>query len=298
VRLPSWQLESDVEQIGSVLRVGVSLPDSAAPPPGSGIEPLWDPGLLAFCAAFGRALGVEAVPRGYIGYRALLEAMNQGDADLAWLPPVIALRASSQGSTVPMVLPMRGGAAWFWAALFSREDSGIRSPENLVGARAAWVDAQSASGYLVIRAWLRSEGIDLARAFTQEIFAGSHSNVVYQVLTGSADVGATFAHLDPSGTRIVSAGWGDSPMQPVALAGPIPSDVLAASLRMPVNLIRAIQELLTRPLDPDLDDAAKQFLGAEGFVIADSDHMAPLMTLLQHLDDCARRWHSAFPPSM
>ncbi len=99
-------------------------------------------------------------------------------------------------------------------ALFVLERSGLRSPQDLAGVRAAWVDRQSVSGYLLIRAHLRGLGIMPERAFTSDRFFGSHEAVVRAVVEDSADVGATFIHLDErpgrQEQRILRAGWGDA----------------------------------------------------------------------------------------
>ena len=122
----------------------------------------------------------------------------------------------------------------------------MRSPHDLEGARAAWVDRQSVSGYLLIRAHLRSLGIMPERAFTSDRFFGSHEAVVRAVVDGSADVGATFIHLDERPgrrePRILRAGWGDAKVRVIAHAGPIPSDVVAASTRLGAGEARLVQD--------------------------------------------------------
>ena len=43
--------------------------------------------------------------------------------------------------------------------------------------RAAWVDRQSASGYVFIRAALRAKGVSLVDAFHEDLFLRSHAEV-------------------------------------------------------------------------------------------------------------------------
>jgi phosphonate transport system substrate-binding protein len=278
------------------IRVGAVMPPAAPLALSSSGPNAVRLALKAFCAELQEALGVEVVAVGFSDYRALLDAMSIGQADLGWLPPVIALRSSAQGSTLPVALPVRGGHAWFSSALFARAGSPMVSLHDLKAARAAWVDHQSASGYLVMRAWLRSQGVDLSRAFNEEYFLGSHAAVVDSVLNGTTDVGATYAHLDRDGISIEAAGWADNPVHVLALAGPIPSDVVAASIRLPAPMIRQFQAFLTGTLSARMKSACLELLDAEGFVAAESEHITPLVKLLNHLDDSARRWHS-IPPA-
>ncbi|MBI5531288.1 MAG: PhnD/SsuA/transferrin family substrate-binding protein [Deltaproteobacteria bacterium] len=278
------------------LRVGVILSPPASIGGGVGYGVVTRPAVTDFCAALSSIMGVEVSAGAFPDYLALLEAMNEGQADLAWLPPVVALRSASQGSTIPLALPIRGGTAWFSAALFTRGDSAITDLQYLRGARVAWVDPQSASGYLVIRAWLRSQGLELKDVFSQEHFLGSHESVVEAVMRGDADVGATYAHLGEDMQWVRSAGWGANPVRVLALAGPIPSDVVAASVRLPVPVIRYIRDILVRHMTPDLRRACASLLQAEGFIAAESEHMAPLVDLLNHFEDTARRLNSVIPP--
>ena len=118
-----------------------------------------------FCAEIARVAHLAIAPFAAADYRAAVEAMEDGALDVAWLPPVVALRGVSRGVLVPLVVPIRDGFSTFSAVLFTREGSRIQSVKDLSACSAAWVDSQSASGYLVIRAKLQLEGLDLSRAF-------------------------------------------------------------------------------------------------------------------------------------
>lgn len=251
--------------------------------------------LESFCESLSEAVGSPVSAHGFGHYRDLLEAMHEGKVDVAWLPPVIALRATARGRTIPIALPIRGGVASFSSALFTRPGSAIKSPRDLIAVRAAWVDKQSAAGYLVIRGSLRAQGINLERAFAAESFLGSHEAVVQAVLSGAVDVGATFAHLDPTRQTVLHAGWGDRAVQSICFAGPIPADVVAASIRLPVPAIRAVQRALCGLVGhAGLRAAAEKLFGAEGFVEAKSEHLEPLNRILGYLED--PRNDSSKPP--
>lgn len=284
-------------EAGIPLRVGVILSPPSPLAGGAASGVVSNPAVSQFCEALSQAMGVDVTAGVYPDYLALLDAMNDGHADLAWLPPVVALRSAAKGRTIPLALPIREGVSWFSAALFTREQSPINSLQELSNARVAWVDPQSASGYLVIRAWMRSQGFDLRQAFGEEFFLGSHDAVVEAVLRGAADVGATYAHLGEDMKGVRSAGWGDAKVKVLALAGPIPADVFAASVRVPVPVIRFIRDVLVHKMTEPLRQACRALLNAEGFIAAESEHMAPLVDLLNHFEDTARRKNSGFPPA-
>ncbi|MCC6897941.1 MAG: PhnD/SsuA/transferrin family substrate-binding protein [Polyangiaceae bacterium] len=252
--------------------------------------------LARFCSAITAGCALPTEPRDFDDYPSLLEAMASGDLDLAWLPPIVAMRAAAAGRALPIALPVRRGVSSFHSALFTVVGSPVQRPPDLNGARVAWVDRQSASGYLLIRAALRAQGVRLDQAFAEEHFFGSHEAVVRAVLDGTADVGATFLHHDATGSGVWRAGWGDASVHIVARVGPIPSDVIAAGIHVPVSELRTVQRALTDGAHAELVAAGAALMEAEGFVVAASDHLKTLEDLLDFLEDAARPWQSMLPP--
>ena len=248
--------------------------------------------LDTFCRALAAVTGFDVTGIALWHYHRLLESMEMGDVDLAWLPPILAAQAACDGRAIPIAVPVRGGVSSYSTALFIDERSRVRSPHELAGARAAWVDRQSVSGYLLIRAHLRSLGIVPERTFASDRFLGSHEAVVRAVIDGSADVGATFIHFDERperrNPRILRAGWGDASVRVIANAGPIPSDVVAASARLGAAEARVVQEALLGGRFAELRAASFGLLGAEGFVAPVAAHLRGLGLLLPRLDEHAQ----------
>ena len=242
-----------------------------------------------FCAALGAALGEPASGLGVWHYHRLLEALEMGDVDVAWLPPILAGLAVQRGRVLPIALPVRDGAAFYSTALFTRTDAPWKSAEELSGARVAWVDRRSAAGYLVIRAALRKRGIDLERAFGADQFLGAHDAVSRAVHDGDADVGATFAHFDAKTGALLRGGWGDLPVRVIARAGPIPSDVLAIGTHLPEATRAALHQALVSRPDAKVRSTAAALFAADSFLAPEPEHLAPLQELLADLDEHARR---------
>lgn len=236
------------------------------------------------CAALASAMRAPVKGVGVWYYHRLVEAMEIGHVDVAWLPPILAAGAMSRGLAAPIALPVRGGVTSYSTALFAREDAPIESVTDLVGVRAAWVDRQSVSGYLLIRAHLRGLGVDLDRAFGADRFTGSHEEVGAAVMDGSADVGASFVHLDPTTERPLRAAWGDARVRLLALAGPIPADVIAVSTRLDPPRASMVRSALIEGKSQRLRDAARALIGAEGFVAPRPGHLDTVAALLPRLD--------------
>lgn len=237
--------------------------------------------LSAFSESLSRAAGLEIVPYAAPRYDRLLHRLKQGEVELAWLAPVVALTAL-RSEVSPVALPVRGDTPWYWAALFVREDSPLHSLANLHQARVVWVDRDSASGYLVMRAALHADGFDVERGFREQSFGQTHDKVVREVLADELTVGATYLHLDGDG-RIARAGWGDAPVRELKRAGPIPSDVLAAASTLSGPVIQSLQKALCESPTPDLTEAGQALFGARRFAAADPAQLAHLRALERYL---------------
>jgi phosphonate transport system substrate-binding protein len=237
--------------------------------------------LDAFCACLSRETGLEITGYAAPRYDRLLLRLKLAEVDLAWLSPVVAL-AAARAHVRPVALPERSESTWYWAALFSRADSPIRSLSDLHRAHVVWVDPESASGFLVIRAALHADGVDLERGFASQSFARSHDAMVRQVLASPVHVGSTYLHLDASGA-VVRAGWGRAEVQVLKRAGPIPSDVLAAASSLSETALGALGRALCEAPAPDLLEVAQRLFGARRFVRADRAQLAHLEALERYL---------------
>ncbi len=83
------------------------------------------------------------------------------------------------------------GVSTYHGLIFVRKDSGIRTARQMRGKRFAFVDRATTAGYLLPLKYFRENGVDDYRTyFAETYFAGTHEDVVHDVLKGKADVGA------------------------------------------------------------------------------------------------------------
>ena len=181
-------------------------------------------------------------------YEDLARAVATGEADFAWLPPLAFVALERRNAVVPLVSAQRGGDTAFYSAIIVARDSELQAPEDLAGARAAWVDRYSASGYVVPRAGLAAVGVDPRVAFAEQRFCHSHEGVVRAVVAGRADFGATYAGVDKLG-EITRGPWmdvkgADDAIRVLVRFGAIPGDVVAARS----DLEPSRRDVLTRAL--------------------------------------------------
>lgn len=141
----------------------------------------------ALGAIVGRKLGVTVTR----DYEQLLDGVLLGGVSIAWMPPLLHVRAAAKGAPLACV-SQRGGALTYRAALLVRADSHRTNVRGLRGVRAAWADPFSASGYLFPQLHLLAAGVDPRYDFAGEKFYGSAATACRAVADGEADLCAHY----------------------------------------------------------------------------------------------------------
>jgi phosphonate transport system substrate-binding protein len=230
-------------------------------------------------------VGEQVVLRVVDSYGALADALTRGEAHLAWMPPLLFVDAVERTPLVPLVTAERNGRREYCSVLFTVEGSKFTSLKELRGSTVAWVDRASAAGYLLPRAHLAAEGFNLKTLFARELFLGSHGAVVRAVLTGKADVGATFGGAPgedeedrPSGFSEVAA---SDEVRVLFRTSSIPADVVACRRDVPVatreHLISALLHMGTFAVGRRV---TRRLFGADSFVPVDDEAMVRLKDLV------------------
>ena len=270
-----------------------------------------------FVDALAAALSIDVDVHQAADYRALVSAIDHELVHFAWLPPLSAARALRSGNIVPAAIAVRHGATSYLTGLITRASSGIREVSDLRGVRAAWVDRESASGYVVIRAALRQQGVSLVDAFAEDLFLRSHAEVARAVDSGRADVGATCFNVSHGSVQMArstynaestdsytdrytaAGGQALTDIHIVAHAGPIPSDIFAVHRSVPTGLLARLQQALIGALPASLFDAAKAMMFADAFARPEPDHFKMLENLYDNVIDTRTSIApSAYPPPL
>lgn len=232
--------------------------------------------IAELCRILGHLAGAEVAVYEGESYEDLARGMATGEVDFAWLPPLAFIALERKSKVIALVSAQRGGDTAFYSAIIVARTSEFKEPEDLAGARAAWVDRYSASGYVVPRVGLAAVGVDPRVAFAEERFYHSHEAVVRAVAAGRADFGATYAAVDEAGD-LTRGAWidvkgADEAIRVLVRFGAIPGDVIAARTDLPAEQ----REILTRAL----------------LAISHSEEHAPLLEETFGIDEF-RRWVSA-----
>jgi phosphonate transport system substrate-binding protein len=253
-----------------------------------GDEAVAAPRVAAFASSLGAALSTNVELYKGADYRAIVAAMEQGFVDFAWLPPLSAARVVRSGVAVPAAIAVRNGTTSYMTGLLAMTTSPIRSLADVRGVRAAWVDRESASGYVVIRTALRAAGVSLVDAFSEELFVRSHAEVARALQMGLADVGATCFNAAGGVVQIARLPAGDGlrseDVRIVAQAGPIPSDIFAVRTAVAASTLLTVQSALVDARPAHAHTCATELMRADGFVRPKEEHSKMIRELYAILD--------------
>src|SRR5262245_15894859 len=156
--------------------------------------------LLATGEEFGRVLGgLVGVPvRVTVAsdYAAVVEALRNRTADLAFVHPVGYVLANREAKAVIVAKNQWHGKTTFSARFYVRKDSGLKTLEDLRGKTIAFVDPASSSGYIYPMVLLIQRGLvqnrDPKTFFREVVFSGAHDAGMRSLLNGHVDVIASF----------------------------------------------------------------------------------------------------------
>jgi phosphate/phosphite/phosphonate ABC transporter binding protein len=224
----------------------------------------------------GARAGVGLTARVATSYEELARLIREEAVDVAWLPPIVFVYLEREGVAVPLVSNWRAGLASYHAALVVRTNARIHTLQSLRGARAAWVDPHSASGYVLPRIQLIALGVDPRQVLAEESFVGSHEAVIRALMEDRADVGATYANVNEAGVA-VRGGWTDVPggaeaVRVLTTFGTIPGDLVAARASLAPDIADAISSaLIAAGGDVTLAPLVQEVLGVEEFRLGAGD---------------------------
>lgn len=171
-----------------------------------------------------KSVGLKARTLIVKDYEALSDTMQNNILDIGWFSPFAYVNAREKCGVEAILTPKVGGKYSYNGYIITRKDKGIKSIEDLKNKSFAYVDVNSASGYLYARHLLKSNNLNPDKVFSKTLFLGNHDNVIKAVLNGEIDAGATYneafdkAQLD---------GIDVSQLQILAKTEDIPKDALA-----------------------------------------------------------------------
>jgi len=275
---------------------GSAMPDLSPAPAGTltvGLTSVaTDPNAQAAALAgwVGEATGHATRPALFPDYDSLATAVAKGQVDVALMSPLAYVRAENQGKLNALGRTVRNGQSTYRAVLFTKAGSPVKNLDDLKKSKelkAAWVDPSSATGYIFPKAMLLQQKVDPAGLFKSQDFKGSHAAVCKAVVSGEADVGATYSD-DPAAQPATHANGCDealgadaSKLQLVAATANIPNDILAVRDGLDADLTSKLSNGANQLASSDAGKAKlKAAFEAEGFAPVSEADLDPVKAAL------------------
>jgi phosphonate transport system substrate-binding protein len=181
-------------------------------------------------------------------YAAAIEAMGANKVDIGWLATFSYVLAKDKYDVDLLLIVSRFGSPTYRGQIIVKRDSGIKTLKDLKGKRMAYVDPASTSGHIFPKTLLLSKGISPDHFFSKSIFAGSHNAVIFSVLKGKVDVGATYDDARAALAKGYPQIFKETRI--IAYTKEIPNDTVCASKKLDPAVKEAIKRGL-RDLSKD-----------------------------------------------
>lgn len=195
-----------------------------------------------------RRLGLLVEPVPFDSYAEIVGAVASNQVELALLAPLsYVLARDAEPGLEPLVQTLSEGKTSYSAYLFVERSSRFHRVQDLQGARVAFVDERSTSGFLLPYAQLMEAGIDPELELSEMIFVGDHVGTLRAVAEGRADAAASYADVVPWATAAAQQeGWEMPAFRLLGNAGRVPLDVLCVAPGVGRGLRAALKDELLR----------------------------------------------------
>lgn len=206
-------------------------------------------------------------------YTGVIEALRANKLDVAFLTPASYVLAKNEANIRVVLKSERKGIPFYYAAIITRADSGIRTIADLRGKTFAFGDSLSTTGHVFPRKMLKQGGIDPVRDFAKILYAGGHDATVLAVLNRKVDAGATYTN-SPDGEDTAWMRYLKDPaevmkIRPIAFSEPIPADNLVVSAGLDPQLAQKIVDVFIHlSSDPNGKKMFRELYQIDGFMTA------------------------------
>jgi len=244
--------------------------------------------LLATGDEFGKVLGrLSGVPvRVTVAsdYAAVIEALRNRTADLAFVHPGGYVLASREAKAMIVVRNLWHGKSSFTSRIFVRKDSGIKSVEELRGRTIAFVDPASSSGYIYPMVLLIQRGLvknrDPKTFFKEAIFLGAHDATMRALLAGHVD---SIASFDLAREQYIKDPAERERLIFVAETPEIPEAGICARAGLDPATVGKIRTALLQIRAPEYAELLKRLYEIDGFAPAEDRDYDPVRAAIELL---------------
>lgn len=237
--------------------------------------------LLAAGEDFAQALGTLAGIRIRVtvasDYAAVIEALRNRTADLAFLHPAGYVLANREAKATLVATNLWHGKRTFTSRFFVRKDSGLKQIEDLKGKTMAFVDPASSSGYIYPMVFLIQRGLvknrDPKTFFREVMYAGAHDAAMRALVNRHVDAIASFDLARDEYLKDIAereqVTW-------IAETPPIPEAGIAARDGIDPAMVGKVRGALLQMHGPTYATVLKRLYNIDGFGPADDRDYDPV----------------------
>lgn len=195
-------------------------------------QPLFD--------AVGQSAGLRFDLKVAQSYGAVVEALCNGSADIAFVGPVTYLQAKERDCAELLAVAVEDGQSVYFSGLFARSDSQIATIDDLKGSGVAFGDVNSAASFIFPMAMMIEAGIDPVQDLQSLRLTGSHANSLAALIEGRVDAAALSFDSYEKALRNNVAGARE--LRVIARSEAIPYPPLVVNARLPRELKLALRK--------------------------------------------------------
>jgi len=217
-------------------------------------------------------------------YAAVIEALRNRTADLAFVHPVGYVLASREAKATIVVRNLWHGKSSFTSRIYVRRESGLKTLEDLRGKTMAFIDPASSSGYTYPMVLLIQRGLvkdrDPKSFFREVLFAGAHDAGMRALLNGHVDALASF---DMAREQYLKDPAERERIIYIAETPEIPEAGIAARAGLDPATFAKVREALLQIRAPVYAEVLRRLYEIDGFAPADDRDYDPVRAAVELL---------------
>ena len=238
----------------------------------------------AFGAALGKLIGVPVRVTVASDYAAVVEALRNRTADLAFVHPAGYVLANREAKAMIVAKDQWHGNTSYTSRIYVRKESGLKTLEELRGKTIAFVDPSSTSGYVYPMVMLIEKGLvrnkDPKTFFKDFVFSGSHDAGLQALLNGHVDA---FASFDQAREQYLKDPAQREKLIWVAESAPIPEGGICARDGLDPELVAKVRTALLSMKGPAYAPILKALYDIDGFEPAEDREYEPVRAAMDLL---------------
>lgn len=244
-----------------------------------------------FSSLVQKKTGIKVTPYVAISSADLVQKLKDGKVDFAFMSALNFVEAETK-TKLKVLLKKVWDQGYYHSVFAVKSNSKIRKMSDLKGQRIAFVETDSASGYLYPSIHLNEIGLKIPTSFKSVVYSGSHEKSVELLRSNLVDVIAVFSN-DQAGRDSAWTTTKDkkrsvrNEFRVVWSSAAIPNDPFCVRDEFYERNPKVAHELMFGLIemneDPTVGPQMRELLGVRGLMVATSQQYEPVRKMFRSL---------------